>query len=89
MNKLCCLPTETGGSSTTYYCDNHYENSATSQGFRSRLAGSSANNGAGAGAFVTNSQNAVTNSGNTTSAPLNFVKNIKEKDLADRQKITK
>lgn len=70
MNKLCCMPTENGGSASTYYCDYHYANHATSQGLRSRLAGGSAHYGATAGAFVSNSHYAVAHSGTATSAPL-------------------
>lgn len=42
MNKLCCMPTEPGATSATYYCDHHYANHNTSQGLRCRLVGGSA-----------------------------------------------
>ncbi|KAA6320235.1 hypothetical protein EZS27_029969 [termite gut metagenome] len=48
MNKLCGLPTETGASASTYYCDQLWSN--TSQGLRCRLSGARASTGAAAGA---------------------------------------
>ena len=50
-NGLCCMPTEVGGSATTYYCDYFYTNANTSKGLRVRAAGGYAYYGAYAGAF--------------------------------------
>jgi hypothetical protein len=72
MNKLCCMPTEGGASSSTFYCDYHYVNHNTSQGLRGRLAGSSASFGANAGAFVSGSAYAVAYSSSSFSAALCF-----------------
>jgi hypothetical protein len=72
MNKLCCCPTEPGATSATYYCDFHYTNHNASQGLRCRLAGGSANVGAAAGAFVTDSLTAVAYSSANVSGSLCF-----------------
>ena len=50
---LCMVPTEVGGSASTYFADYLYRNPATTVGLRVRAAGGSALNGAGAGAFAT------------------------------------
>ena len=41
-NGLCCMPTEVGGSASTYFCDYFYNNAASATGFRVRAAGGSA-----------------------------------------------
>ena len=45
---LCCMPTEVGGSASTYYPDYFYTNAKTSKGLRVRAAGGGAYYGAGA-----------------------------------------
>lgn len=72
MNKLCCMPTEPGATTGTYYCDYHYTNHKTSHGLRCRLAGGSAYYGANAGAFVSYSYNAVSTSSASISGALCF-----------------
>jgi hypothetical protein len=72
MSKLCCMPTEVGAASTTYFSDYFWTNAASSQGLRSRLAGGDADNGAGAGAFCAYSSNAVAWSDAFGSLPLCF-----------------
>jgi hypothetical protein len=70
--RLCCLPTELGGTNGTYYCDAFYANPELYFGLRCRLAGGRANHGADAGAFNANAFNAVAASGAGLSAPLCF-----------------
>ena len=53
-NRLCCMPTEIGGSASTYYPDRFYTNAETSHGLRVRLAGGNANSGTYAGASSAN-----------------------------------
>lgn len=72
MHKLCCMPSEVGGSASTYFADNSYCNHTTSKGLRCRLAGGSSYNGAAAGAFVSNSNYAVTTTSTLVSSPLCF-----------------
>jgi hypothetical protein len=72
MSKLCCTPTEVGGSSGTYFCDYWYSYWQLAYGLRCRLAGGSAYNGADAGAFLSNANSAVAVSGANYSAPLCF-----------------
>lgn len=72
MNKLCCMPTEPGATTGTYYCDCHYTNHKTSLGLRSRLAGGSAAYGVSAGAFVTFSPYEVSVAGSSVSGALCF-----------------
>jgi len=67
---LCCMPTEVGGSSSTYFCDYFYTNGATQSGFRVRAAGGSASNGTDAGASYTNAYNAASNANAYYSSPL-------------------
>lgn len=69
-NGLCCMPTEVGGSPTTYYCDYFYTNANTSKGLRVRAAGGYAHNGTYAGAFCTNSYNSATHASAYYSSPL-------------------
>lgn len=70
MNKLCMLPTEVGGSASTYFADHFYTNAASSQGLRVRLAGCDASAGAHAGSSYTYSNNAATYANASVSAPL-------------------
>lgn len=72
MNKLCCMPTEPGGTTATYYCDHHYVNHNSSQGLRCRLVGGSVHYGADAGAFVSYSSNTVAYSSAGVSGALCF-----------------
>lgn len=69
-NGLCCMPTEVGGSPTTYYCDYFYTNANTSKGLRVRAAGGDANGGTNAGASYTHANDAATNSDTNYSSPL-------------------
>lgn len=62
---LCCIPTETGGSSATRYADNFYTDSDnTYKGLRVRAAGGSAGSNVDAGSSCTRIY-----SGDTTAAP--------------------
>ncbi len=49
---LCAMPTEVGGSASTYWADYFYTNGATQTGLRVRAAGGGASGGAFAGAFA-------------------------------------
>ena len=71
-NLLCAMPTEVGGTASTYFCDNFWENSASSKGLRSRLAGASADSGANAGTFCVNADDAFSHTDATVSSPLCF-----------------
>lgn len=72
MEGLCCIPTEVGGSASTYFPDYLYRNAAATVGLRVRAAGGSAFNGASAGAFATYAGNAATSTGADCSSPLCF-----------------
>ncbi|MDR1274603.1 MAG: hypothetical protein LBK12_08635 [Odoribacteraceae bacterium] len=72
MHKLCCLPTEVGGSSATCFCDYYYTNWETSRGFRVRLSGGSSHTGTNAGAFVTDAYYAGTSTAAYVSSSLCF-----------------
>lgn len=69
-NGLCCMPTEVGGSATTYYCDYFYTNANTSKGLRVRAAGGNADIGTGAGASCAYANNAATHTSTNDSSPL-------------------
>lgn len=69
-NGLCCMPTEVGGSATTYYCDYFYTNANTSKGLRVRAAGGGAHNGTVAGASYTNAAYAAADASTYCSSPL-------------------
>lgn len=58
------MPKTVGGGSTTYFCDNHYTNTPTSEALRGVLFGGRAVNGADAGFVAANSDSAP--SGTTT-----------------------
>ena len=64
------MPTEVGGSASTYYPDYFYTNAATSKGLRVRAAGGSAHNSSLAGAFGSHANNTATNASATYSSPL-------------------
>lgn len=70
MYLLNGLPTEVGGSPSTYYCDYFYTSAKTSQGLRARLVGASAYYGAIAGAFCSYVIGAWTIATTTVSSPL-------------------
>ena len=52
-NGLCCMPTEVGGSASTYYSDYFYTNGSSQTGLRVRAVGGRAYYGASAGASCT------------------------------------
>lgn len=68
---LCCLPTEVGATTATYFADYFYT-TPSNPGFRVRLVGGSSCNGANAGAFVTNANGAATGTAANVSSPLCF-----------------
>lgn len=65
---LCCIPTESGGSSTTRFCD--YYICTTSKNLYIRAAGGNADNGQFAGESGTNTFKTSVSEGPTYSAPL-------------------
>lgn len=69
---LCMMPTEVGGSPSTYYADYFWTNANTSKGLRVRAAGGGAHAGASAGAFATNANCAASYATATSSSPLCF-----------------
>ena len=69
---LCGMPTEVGGSSTTWFGDWLYTNAATQTGLRVRAAGGNASNGTAAGAFAVYAHYAATNANAGYSSPLCF-----------------
>ena len=69
---LCMVPTEVGGSASTYFADYLYRNPVTTVGLRVRAAGGSANSGAFAGAFATYALSAASAAGADVSSPLCF-----------------
>lgn len=69
---LCAMPTEVGGSSSTYYCDYFYTNGATATGLRVRAAGGYASAGAYAGAFCVHAYYAASYAHANFSSPLCF-----------------
>lgn len=71
-NRLCLMPTEVGGSASTYYPDYFYTNGATQSGLRVRAAGGSAHDGADAGAFDSNANLTATLASTGCSSPLCF-----------------
>lgn len=71
-NGLCCMPTEVGGSSSTYYSDYFYTDGAKATGLRVRAAGGNANNSTNAGASYSNANNTATNANANYSSPLYF-----------------
>ena len=69
-NGLCCMPTEVGGSASTYFADYFYTNANEQSGLRVRAAGGSSYYGTYAGASYTAADNAATNALATSSSPL-------------------
>ena len=69
-NGLCMMPTELGGSASTYYSDYFWTNGATQTGLRVRAAGGHANVGTAAGAFCAYAHLAATAAYSTYSSPL-------------------
>ncbi|WP_336618224.1 hypothetical protein [Bacteroides acidifaciens] len=69
-NGLCMMPTEVGGSASTYYADYFYTNGASQTGLRVRAAGGSAYIGTIAGAFATLASHAATVASTYYSSPL-------------------
>ena len=69
-NGLCMMPTEVGGSSSTYYCDNFYTTGATETGLRVRAAGGSAYYSTYAGAFYVYAAGAASYADANYSSPL-------------------
>ncbi len=67
---LCMMPTEVGGSASTYFPDYFYTNGATQTGLRVRAAGGHAADGATAGAFATTAYHAAANANAYYSSPL-------------------
>lgn len=70
MEGLCALPTEVGGSASTYFPDYFYTNVDTSKGLRVRLAGGGANSGTAAGAAYSYADSAASGASAYVSAPL-------------------
>lgn len=69
---LCMIPTETGGSASTYFPDYLYRDAAATVGLRVRAAGGHASYGAPAGAFATNAYTAASDATADCSSPLCF-----------------
>ena len=69
-NRLCLMPTEVGGSASTYYPDYFYTNAATSKGLRVRAAGGGAGNGTNAGAFLSSARSTAADANAGYSSPL-------------------
>lgn len=76
---LCGMPTEVGGSPTTYFPDYFYTNGKTQTGLRVRAAGGYANLGAYAGAFCSSADCTATNANANYSSLLYFARYIKTK----------
>ena len=66
------MPTEVGGSASTYFCDYFYNNAASATGFRVRAAGGYANNGTIAGASYTSANYTASTAYSYYSSPLCF-----------------
>ncbi len=69
-NGLCCMPTEVGGSSSTYFPDYFYTNVDSSKGLRVRAAGGRANGGTAAGASCTAAHYSAAHAHADSSSPL-------------------
>lgn len=75
MNKFCGLPTEVGGSQSTYFADYFYEYTAQgSYGLRARWGRGASHTGALAGPHCTYSYSTVTNAIANQSVPLCYFK---------------
>ena len=71
-NGLCCMPTEVGGSASTYYSDYFYTNGSSQTGLRVRAAGGYAYYGTPAGASCTHARNPASTAHANYSSPLCF-----------------
>lgn len=71
-NGLCCMPTEVGGSASTYFADYFYTNAKDQSGLRVRGAGGSSHSGTAAGASCTSAHHAATPATALYSSPLCF-----------------
>lgn len=71
-NRLACMPTEVGGSASTYYCDHFYTDGALASGLRVRAAGGIASSGAIAGASYSYAYYTATYTYSNYSSPLCF-----------------
>ena len=69
---LCCMPTEVGGSASTYYCDHFWTNAATQTGLRVRAAGGRASDGTYAGASNAGAYYTAADASAYCSSPLCF-----------------
>ena len=67
---LCMIPTEVGGSASTYFPDYFYTNWQTSKGLRVRAAGGYASDGSYAGAFCVLADCAASDASAYYSSPL-------------------
>jgi len=76
---LNAMPTEVGGSASTYYCDYLWQ--STSQGLRVRLCGARAGNGTNAGSFAANATNAASAADTNVSSPLCYFEEDPEMSL--------
>ena len=72
MQNLCHVPTVTGATSSTYYCDGFYNDNAVS-GLRVPSVGGHANNGGNAGLEYLNVNNGVSTANANYGSPLNFL----------------
>ena len=70
LNRLCGLPSEVGGSASTYYADYLYTSPASYNGKKVCLAGGHANCGACAGASCSHADYSASDTGARISAPL-------------------
>ncbi len=90
MAGLNGLPTEVGGSTSTYWSDYFWTNGTSQTGLRVRAVGGYALGGAFAGAFGSNAHNAPTNANANYSSPLYFESiAITEVGPAPRQNTTR
>ena len=69
-NRLCCMPTEVGGSAATYYPDYFYTNAQSSHGLRVRAAGGRSSRGTSAGASFSGADATASGAGAYCSSPL-------------------
>jgi hypothetical protein len=69
-NGLCCMPTEVGGSASTYFADYFYTNANKESGLRVRGAGGHSHYGSSAGASYSHAAGTATAAHATSSSPL-------------------
>lgn len=72
MDGLCCMPTEVGGSASTYFADYLYRESDSTKGLRVRAAGGRSHYDTTAGAFATSAKSSASYSSASYTAPLCF-----------------